>query len=120
MTIIYDATNDRRPMVDVLEEVPTGGVIFGGARFYRKTGPGRCKALDVRHFDHEADGRDLAEFGAQAADHAEWRQVYKNALETLPAPKSDPFAFRRYVDDSLEAERDLDATHAAASNRWGY
>lgn len=119
MTIIYDATNDKRPMVDVLQEVSIGGVIFGGARFYRKTAPGRCKALDVRHFDHEADGRDLAEFGAQAAAQAEWRQVYKNALETLPA-KRDPFAFRRYVDDALEVERDYDATMDAASNRWGY
>lgn len=120
MTTIYDATNDKRPMVDVLEEVPTGGYIFGGARFYRKTNPGRCKALDVRHFDHEADGRDLAEFGARFAAQAEWRQVYKNALAMLPAAKRDPFSFRSYVDDALEAERDLDATHAAACGRWGY
>lgn len=36
------------------------------------------------------------------------------------AVATDPFAFRRYVDDALEAERDMDATHAAASGRWGY
>ena len=108
MTTIINATNDRRPLIDILNDTPIGGAIFDGCRFIRKTGYGRCKALDVRHFDHQNDGAQLAAFGAQFAMQAAWRTVYANELKRL-APMCE------------EAEQaDLDATHAQAAGRWGY
>ena len=114
MTTIINATNDKRPLIDILNDVQIGGAIFDGCRFIRKTGYGRCKALDVRHFDHQNDGAQLAAFGAQFAMQAAWRTVYANELKRLA-----PMCEEAEAHETAQ-QADLDATQDAAAGRWGY
>ena len=107
---IYNATDDTRPYVQVLAEVPVGGYIFDGTHFIRKTGthPAMSRRIDLRHLDHEFGSHTIAKFGAVNATTAEWRKIYQTLYNRLDNDEWDAEVF---------ALADMDQTMDAASYR---
>lgn len=113
MIQIYNASNDRRPFIDILQMVEIGGYIAASNTIIKKTGWRSSRIVDLRHIDHEP-----VEVQEYALEMAKAQAFYKAALLAL-RPFVDRAAWSEEDEWAKYQAHDEPYMHSHPGNGWG-
>ena len=111
---IYNATNDKRPFIDVLSMVKVGGYIASGSTIIKKTGWRSSRLIDFRHLDHEP-----LEVQEYALEMAKAEAMYTAAMVGLRPLADQATAQVVWAEEAAWGMAEAAYMHSHPANGWG-